>query len=170
MVVRSRASQLPRARLCAGSAAVVVVLVLTHGGAADVEWRSYGGDKAATRYSPLSQINRDNVTKLQIAWRRTALDAQFTTAFPDLNPTAYLRSTPIIVDNVLYAPNAVGLIEAFNPGTGKTVWVQEPFERGLQGVAGQNTRGVEFLFKKNRVTWAKGRARKSAGWSRASPG
>jgi glucose dehydrogenase len=143
MVVRPRASQLTRVWLCAGLAAVVVVLVLTRNSAADMEWRSYGGDKASTRYSPLSQVNRDNVTKLQIAWRRTALDAQFTTAFPDLNPTAYLRSTPIIVDGVLYAPNAVGLIEAFNPGTGKTVWVQEPLERGLQGVAGQNTRGVD---------------------------
>ena len=39
------------------------------------EWRAYGGDKGYTRYSPLDQINADNVAKLQIVWRRPAIDA-----------------------------------------------------------------------------------------------
>src|SRR5262245_23109298 len=42
-----------------------------------------------------------------------------------------------------YAPNAVGLIEAVDAGTGKTVWLQEPTEKTLQAVAGQSTRGVD---------------------------
>ena len=29
------------------------------------EWRYYGGDHAFTRYSPLDQINRDNVKNVQ---------------------------------------------------------------------------------------------------------
>ena len=36
---------------------------------ADTEWRNYGGDLASTRYSPLDQINADNFSKLEIAWR-----------------------------------------------------------------------------------------------------
>src|SRR5215813_11847845 len=32
------------------------------------EWRSYGGEAGSTRYSPLDQINRDNVKNLQVAW------------------------------------------------------------------------------------------------------
>ena len=107
------------------------------------EWRAYGGDKGYTRYSPLDQISADNVAKLQIVWRRPALDAQFTSAYPDLNPSAYFRATPIMVDGVLYTPNAVGLVEAFDAGTGRTVWVQEPSEKSLRAVAGQSTRGVE---------------------------
>src|SRR5947209_6737983 len=133
----------PTVVLCAGLVAAGTMLVLTQGRAAESEWQSYGGDKSFTRYSPLGQVTRDNVTKLRIMWRRPAVDARITTAFPDLSPSAYLRSTPIILNGVLYAPNAVGLIEAFQPGTGKTVWVQEPIEGGLAGVAGQSTRGVD---------------------------
>ena len=33
------------------------------------EWRSYGGDIANTRYSPLDQITRENVHRLEPAWR-----------------------------------------------------------------------------------------------------
>ena len=34
-----------------------------------VEWKTYGGDLASMRYSPLDQINKDNFSKLQVAWR-----------------------------------------------------------------------------------------------------
>src|SRR3954469_14182669 len=33
------------------------------------EWPTYGGDLASTRYSPLDQINKDNFSKLEVAWR-----------------------------------------------------------------------------------------------------
>ena len=35
----------------------------------DTEWRTYGGDLRSTRYMPLDQINRDNFSKLEVAWR-----------------------------------------------------------------------------------------------------
>ena len=38
-------------------------------GAANGEWRSYGGDLGHTRYSPLDQINAANFNKLEVAWR-----------------------------------------------------------------------------------------------------
>src|SRR5437879_3725403 len=107
-------------------------------GAATGEWRYYGGDKGYTRYSPVDQINRDNVSKLKIVWRRPALDPQLREEYPDLSPSPYYKATPIMVDGVLYAPNAVGLIEAFDAGSGKTIWVQEPLEKNLAGVAGQS--------------------------------
>src|SRR5690348_3751552 len=33
------------------------------------DWRWYGGDAAGTKYSPLDQINAENVNQLQIVWR-----------------------------------------------------------------------------------------------------
>jgi glucose dehydrogenase len=107
------------------------------------EWRFFGGDKGYTRYSPLDQINRENVSRLEILWRRPGIDARFTQPFPELKPSAYFRATPIVVDGVLYAPNAVGLVEAFDGATGKTLWVQEPLDASLQAVAGQGNRGVD---------------------------
>ena len=74
------------------------------------EWRYFGGDKAFTRYSPLDQINRDNVKNLQIVWRRPAVSDQLTQAFPDLRVNNYLRSTPIFIDGMLYTQNAHGLV------------------------------------------------------------
>jgi quinoprotein glucose dehydrogenase len=112
--------------------------------AAPAEWRYYGGDKGVTRYAPLDQINRDNVRQLKIVWRRPSVDPQLKVAFPNLEPSNYFRSTPIMVDGVLYAPNAVGLLEAFDPSSGGTVWIQEPFERTLEEVAGQSTRGADY--------------------------
>ena len=38
------------------------------------EWHYYGGDKGFTRYSPLDQINLDNVGDLEILWRRPKVD------------------------------------------------------------------------------------------------
>jgi glucose dehydrogenase len=113
-------------------------------GSTTVEWSYFGGSKRMDRYSPLVQINRSNVDRLQIVWTRPGLDSSITQQFPDLVPSTYLRGTPIMVDGVLYASDAVGLVEAFEPTTGKTLWVQKPFEPTLKEAAGQSTRGVDL--------------------------
>ncbi len=107
------------------------------------EWRYYGGDKKFTRYSPLDQITRNNVKNLTIAWRHPAVDPSLPAAFPDLRVNAYLKATPIVIDGVLYTPNAHGLITALEGATGNTIWVQELFGRTLEEANGQATRGVD---------------------------
>ena len=104
-------------------------------------WQYFGGDKSFTRYSPLDQIDHDNVESLEIAWRRPGINAELTQAFPDLEIRNYQRSTPIYLDGVLYAPNAIGLVEAFDAGTGETVWVQEPVSP--DEAAGRSNRGLD---------------------------
>ena len=106
------------------------------------EWRSYASDKANTKYTPLAQIDRDNVGKLRVLWRRPALDPGLSETFPDLNPSDALQATPLMLGGVLYTSNSVGLVEALDPGTGETLWVQEPLHEGFRGVAGRSTRGV----------------------------
>jgi glucose dehydrogenase len=108
------------------------------------EWRYFGGDKAFTRYAPFDQIDRHNVDQLEIVWRRPAADPELLRAFPDLQPNAYLKSTPVIIEGVLYAPNAFGLLDAFDPATGETVWRQPPFVATEEEVAGRSTRGVAY--------------------------
>jgi quinoprotein glucose dehydrogenase len=107
-------------------------------------WLYSGGDKGHTRFSPLDQVTAANVHNLKILWRRPALDPSLKQAFPDLSPSGYYKATPILIDGVLYAPNAVGLIEAFEPATGKTLWVQQPHEATLREAGGQSTRGVDY--------------------------
>ena len=104
-------------------------------------WRRQGLHEV---HSPLDQINRDNVADLRPVWRRPAIDPQLTDKFSDLVGSNYFRGTPISIDGVLYAPNGVGLIEAFDAATGKTIWVQQPVSPTLKEAIGQSTRGVAY--------------------------
>src|ERR1043165_1974928 len=82
-------------------------------GAVGGEWRDYSGDSGATKYSPLDQINRSNVARLRVLWHRPALDAAVVAAAPRVRAGANFRGTPLMVGSVLFAPNAVGFVEAF---------------------------------------------------------
>jgi len=108
-------------------------------GAKGGEWRYHSGDSGSTKYSPLDQINKNNVSQLKIVWRRPAID-------PSLpKPPNYshdFHSTPLMAGGVLYASNGMGLVEAFNPGTGATIWVQQPFGDEPSGLPGTSTRGI----------------------------
>lgn len=80
------------------------------------EWRYYGGDAGSTRYAALDQINRDNVASLEVAWRWQA--ANFGPA-PEYN----YRTTPLMVDGVLYATAGYRrTVAAIDAGTGETLW------------------------------------------------
>ena len=128
--------------------ALALVGVLAAGAALaqtrDGQWRAYGGDNAASHYAPLDQIDKSNVAKLGIAWRRPAVDASILTVVPRLKPDHTFRATPLMIDGVLYSPNGIGFVEAFDAGTGKTVWIEQPFTQGPDGYRGTSTRGVAY--------------------------
>ena len=136
----------------AGAAACAFVFVLScaaspafaQHGAADGQWRAYAADPGATKYSPLDQIDADNVDRLEIAWTRPTVDQSILDVVPNLGYGNANRATPLMVDGVVYAPNAVGLVEAWDPATGETIWVQQPFEEGPAGYRGAGHRGIAF--------------------------
>jgi glucose dehydrogenase len=99
---RGRSKQIPISL----SRGLFVVGVLTTAGLlahtqenANANWSSYGSDPAGTRYSPLRQITRENVSKLQVAWthRTGALPHD-----PELDHKAAFEATPIFVDSKLF--------------------------------------------------------------------
>ena len=108
------------------------------------EWRYFGSNRAFTRYAPLDQIDGENVARLEIAWRRSALSPAYAQAFPGRDASPNLRGTPIYVDGTLYAPDAHGLVEAFDPATGETIWRQELFDDAPEEAVGGSSRGVEY--------------------------
>ena len=108
------------------------------------EWHVHGGDAGYTRYSSLDQINIDTVGDLEIMWRRSSVDASLIQQWPDLQYSNQLRSTPIMVDGVLYASNGIGLVEAFDPRTGQTLWVQDHSFLGDDTPRGGSNRGVAY--------------------------
>ena len=112
-------------------------------GAIAGEWQAYGGDVGSTKYTPLDQINASNIDELQIAWQRPALDSFYTDLNPNQRFSNNFVAAAIINDGIGYIPNGVGLVEAFNPGSGETLWVQHP-PGGIEGLPGAPTRGAAF--------------------------
>src|SRR5215468_11809048 len=83
-------------------------------GAKNGEWRSYGGELGSTRYSPLDQINRDNVKDLKIAWTWKS-DNFGAREFKS-------ETTPLYVNGVLYfTAGDRRAIVAADAGTGDTL-------------------------------------------------
>jgi quinoprotein glucose dehydrogenase len=139
-----RSTLLVRAAAGAAIVGTCALSVLTQGDRDGAGWQYYGGDKRATRYSPLDQINRDNVKNLRVAWRRPAVDPQLKQTYPDLSPSNYFRSTPIIIGGTLYGPDGVGLLEAFDAASGHNVWTQEPTHPTMKEASGESTRGADM--------------------------
>jgi len=109
-------------------------------GATGGEWRYYGGDNGQTRYSPLAQIDRNNVASLEIAWR-------WTTANHGPAPEARNQTTPLMIDGVLYfTAGSRRNVVAVDAATGETLWVWRIDEgRRWEAAPRRNSgRGVAF--------------------------
>ena len=61
------------------------------------EWPAYAGTYAAARYSPLTQIDRDNAKNLRVAWRWTSPDNAIHKDRPSVGPSFANESTPLMV-------------------------------------------------------------------------
>ncbi|MDP6653847.1 MAG: PQQ-binding-like beta-propeller repeat protein [Gammaproteobacteria bacterium] len=112
-------------------------------GAQEGEWQAFGAEIGSTKYTGLDQIDASNVNDLEIVWRRPALDQYFVDLNPNQRYSTSWNAAPVIVNGVAYISNGVGLVEAYNPGTGETIWVQEPVG-GVEGLPGAATRGVAY--------------------------
>jgi hypothetical protein len=75
----------------------------------DGEWRNYAGDVHQTKYSPLAQINKDNVAALQVAWRWTTADRAMQLSDPLLR-AGRNEETPLMVNGVLYTVTGLGFV------------------------------------------------------------
>jgi quinoprotein glucose dehydrogenase len=109
-------------------------------GASAGQWDAYGADLGNSKYTGLEQIHAGNVQQLEIAWRRPALDDYYRQLNPEQRFTSNWNGTPVIKNGIAYITNGVGLVEAFDPGSGETIWVQEP-PGGVEGLPGASTRG-----------------------------
>ena len=93
-----------------------------------VEWRTYGGDLASTRYSPLDQITPANFNKLEVAWR-------FKTDALGPRPEFNFQSTPLMVGGVLFSTaGSRRAVVALDATTGEMLWMHSENE-GARGEA-----------------------------------
>jgi quinoprotein glucose dehydrogenase len=88
------------------------------------EWRFWGGDAYATRYSPLDQINASNFGKLQVAWQWNAAQD---------GPDEYYRTTPLFANGRIFTVASTRRYAyAINPVDGSTLWKWNTFDEGIR--------------------------------------
>ena len=87
-------------------------------------WASIGRTAGETHYSPLTEINRETVGRLKLAW---TLDLDIGNA----------QSTPLAVDGVIYIAAGYSMVFAVDALTGKLLW---QFDPGVTRVAGKKLR------------------------------
>jgi quinohemoprotein ethanol dehydrogenase len=97
------------ARLFAFAVVVAAAMVLAPRPSAG-QWSAVGGDSGNSRYSSLSQINSQNVTKLGAAW-----------ISEKVGPPPSARAMPVIADGLLFL-TAPPFVTAVNLTTGQIAW------------------------------------------------
>ncbi|MFT5133973.1 MAG: alcohol dehydrogenase (cytochrome c) [Gammaproteobacteria bacterium] len=78
-------------------------------------WPQYHRTSNAWRYSPLDQINTENVDRLRVAWIHQPGDI-----------TNGLQTTPIVVDGVVYYAGPFDNVFAIDAASGKSLWEYRP--------------------------------------------
>ena len=128
-----------RVRLCAltGWAALLALVTLAGQPASKTEsyrtWRDYGGSADSMQYSALTQIDKTNVSRLELAWFYPVSDRKGNFGF-----------NPLVVDRMMYILGPNNAIVAVDAATGKQIWTHAP-EGGSPG-----NRGINYWESKDR--------------------
>jgi quinoprotein glucose dehydrogenase len=97
-------------------------------------WSDYGGSPDAMQYSALTQVNKTNVSRLELVWHHPVPDR-----------TGNFGFNPIVVDGVMYVLGAARRIVALDAATGKVIWSHE-----VEGEGSPGNRGINYWESKDR--------------------
>jgi quinohemoprotein ethanol dehydrogenase len=78
-------------------------------------WLSYGQTYKEQRFSQLTQINKDNVSALNLAWSKQVGDYNMR-----------MQGTPLVVDGVMFVTNGWSVIYALDATNGEEIWTYDP--------------------------------------------
>jgi len=82
------------------------------------QWLTEGRDFGKSHFSPLNQINQDNIRELGFAWEYRT------------DTHRGMEANPIMVDGVLYTSGTTGRVYALNAVTGEEIWAFNPESDG----------------------------------------
>ena len=116
------------------------------GGAAHTEWSDYGGGPDSSQFSALTEINRANVSKLQVAWK-----------FP-IGDTARYVFEPVQARGVVYVMGEGHSISAIDAETGEQLWQWKPegrttamTDRGINYWESKDGKDRRLIFARNQL-------------------
>lgn len=105
------------------------------------DWPRYGGNNAGNRYSPLDQINIENVKNLKVAWLYDASEP-VDTSYQGPQRVKQIQTQPIVVHGILYGLTPELKLFALKAETGEQLWKFEPEKDKEQGF--NTNRGVMY--------------------------
>ena len=126
------------------AAPILAALLLLPGRNVAQEWRFYGGDAAGTRYSPLTQISRENVSRLKRAWTYHTGEVERGGNATDRHRLAPFESTPLAIDGILYFSTPSNRVIALDAETGAEVWKFDPQQGNAKPRQYFQHRGVAY--------------------------
>ncbi|HSE43992.1 MAG TPA: pyrroloquinoline quinone-dependent dehydrogenase [Gemmatimonadales bacterium] len=152
----------------AGSAVALLALRSARRGpdgelGSDAPWSSYGGDPGGSRYSPLGQITRSNIGRLEVAWTYRTGDASHDDHSEGPKGgcgrchtgESKFEATPIIAEDRLYLSTPLNRVIALDPASGKELWRYDPkLKLDLERNEGFVSRGVAYWIDDCRLTIA----------------
>lgn len=104
---------------------IAVVALLASGvfQSRELNWTANGRDVEGTRYLPATEINRENVATLEVAW--TFRTGESEPAFATSKPTSF-EATPLVIDGTMYVGTPLGRVIALDAATGASRWTFDP--------------------------------------------
>jgi quinoprotein glucose dehydrogenase len=99
--------RIPQTALC-------ILALFTAVNAQEIGWMANGRDVQGTRYLPASEIARETVGRLEVAW--TYHTGETDPRFATRKPTAF-EATPLVVDGTMYVGTPLGRVIALDPAT-----------------------------------------------------
>jgi quinoprotein glucose dehydrogenase len=87
------------------------------------DWPAYGHDTSSSRYSPLTDITRENVSQLRVAWTYHTGDIS---DGKGQRRRSGFETTPIVVDGTLYLTTGFNRVIALDPESGAERWSYDP--------------------------------------------
>jgi quinoprotein glucose dehydrogenase len=87
------------------------------------DWPAWGGDPGGLRWSPLTQVTRENVTRLEVAW--TYRHGDMSDGMGDRTRSSF-NATPVVTEEGLYFCTGFNRVIALDPETGAERWSFDP--------------------------------------------
>jgi quinoprotein glucose dehydrogenase len=87
-------------------------------------WHFYGGDQGGSRYSTLTQVNRNNVNRLQRVW--TYHTGELDLGLAKAPFQASFSCTPLVIKGVMFISTPSSRVIALDAETGAEIWKFDP--------------------------------------------
>ena len=124
-----------------------------------VDWPVYGGDPGGMKYSSLTQINRSNVQRLELAWTwktgEEPIPEPSGPTWDKVRPGPF-EATPLMIGDTLYLSTPYNRVVALDASTGAELWSYDPrvYEWGRPPY------GVLEFIHRGVATWTDGTERR----------